>query len=65
MPAILARLVPALIVAGLLALAYFGSARARKLASGLGEADRTTVIFLAIVTFAIVVVIVAAALSTK
>jgi amino acid transporter len=65
MPTILARLVPALIVAGVLALAYFGSSRVRELASELRKPDRTTLLFIVIISTSLVVMLAIAALTTK
>ena len=66
MPGILARLLPALLVAGLLALAYFGSSGVRKYASKLAsQRDRTLTLFLVIMGLAMLAMLALAVLTTK
>ncbi len=65
MPGILARLIPALLVAGLLVLVYFGSAGVREYANQLPWRDRTLTLFLVIIGLAVVAFLALAVATSK
>lgn len=65
MPAILARALPAIVIAGILILAYYSSASLRELVSAGRASDRARKLFVLILGIAVLIILVSAALSTK